>query len=295
MLGAPAWGRRVRRGGRVVPADDDPRKSDRDIEIDLEVAAPTRASTFHRGADGHFEVDRDVAARLYASHTGGIDAFRAVGAVAQAFLERVVRHLAGEVGLRQFLVMGSSVSGRRNVHEMVQEIDPQTRVVYVLFDPVMLVYAHRLSRNAAEGTTAFVRARMRDVDDILRQAAGTLDMSTPVGVLMPGNLSFVRDRRRAAAIVDGFMGGVAAGSHIMVSNHASDLLGEEAAAVYRAIAELAAEGRSWDVAPRSHDEVVQLLGALQLVDPGVVPIELWRPDGPEPPVRVAIHGAVARK
>jgi hypothetical protein len=239
-------------------------------------------------------VDDDVATRLYASHAGGVEAFRTVGVVAHAFLERVVGHLAGEAGVHQFLVMGSSVAGQRNVREMAQAIAPQARAFYVLFDPAMLVYAHRLTQSTPEGTTAYVQAPMRDVDEILRQAAGTLDMSEPVAVMMPGNLSFFSEAR-AAALVDGFMAPLVAGSHLMVANFASDLLDGEADSVYQAIADLAAEGRALNVVPRTRDEVAELFGGLRLVEPGVVPVELWRPDRPERPIRVPIYGAVGRK
>jgi hypothetical protein len=248
------------------------------------------------GGDGRFEVDREVAARLYASHPGGVEALQAVGDAAQAFLERVVRFLTGEVGLRQFLVVGSSISGRANVHEIAQEIAPESRAVYVLFDPVMLVYAHRLLHGSAEGATAHVQARLRDVDEILHKAAATVDLSQPVAVLLPANLSYVRDAGTVAGIVDGFMDPLPAGSHLMVTHHASDLLVDEVTPVYRRIAELAAEGRAWDVAPRSEAEVAGFFARLELVEPGVVPIERWRPaDRGLEPIKVAIHGAVGCK
>jgi hypothetical protein len=275
----------------------DPR---REVEIDLEVAPPTRGTTDMQGGDGGFEIDHEVAARLYASHARGAAAFRAVGAAGQAYLERAVRYLTDDAGVDQFVVIGSSISGRANVHELTQAIVPASRVVYVLFDPVMLVYAHRLLRGAAEGTTAYVQAKLRDVDRILRRAGDTLDLSQPVAVLMPTNLAYVRDAGRAATIVRDFMDPLAPGSHLVLSHHASDLLVDEVAPVYRTIAELAAEGRAWDVAPRSKAEIAALLGHLELVEPGVVPIERWRPadPGPDPgpmPLTVAVHGAVARK
>jgi len=240
-------------------------------------------------------VDREVVERFLASHEGGSAAFRAVGGAVHAFVERAVRHLTDEAGARQFLVMGSSISGRANVHEIAQAIAPESRAVYVLFDPVMLVYAHRLL-SGAEGTTAYVRARLRDVDAILRQAANTLDLSRPVAVVMPANLSYVRSTAKATEIVDRLMDPLAVGSHLVASHHASDLLVDEVTPVYRRLAELAAERRAWEVAPRSHAEVAAFFAQLELVEPGVVPIERWRPaQDAEGPVKVAIHGAVGRK
>jgi S-adenosyl methyltransferase len=277
-----------------LPSPDDPRNPE--IEIDLEVARPTRVSAYTHGGDAHFEVDRRVAERLYATHPAGIEAFRAVGKATQDFLERVVRHLATEAGTRQFLVIGSSISGRRNVHEVARDVEPDVRTVYVLFDPVQLVYAHRLLRDHPEGTVAYVQARMRDVDEIMQQAADTLDLSLPVGLLMPSNLSFVRDLDKAAELVDRYMAPLAPGSHLMVTLHASDLYPEQTAPVFEAIHELTAKGGGWDIAPRSRDEVTEVLDRLELLPPGVVPVQEWRPDVPRTkPARVAVHGALARK
>ena len=263
-----------------------------EVDIDLEVAAPTRLGDSTENGD----IDPDVLARLYASHPGGVEAFRAVGAAAQGFLVRSVRYMTGDAGLRQFLVVGPSVSGRVNAHEVAQAIAPEARVVYVLFDRLMLVYAHRLLRDANEGTTSFVRAKLGDVEGILQQSADTLDLDQPVAVLMPGALSFVRNGDRAASIVDGLMGALAPGSHLALTNHASDVLVDEVAPVYQAIAKLAAEGRGWDVAPRSRAEIAALFHGLELLEPGVVPVEEWRPAQPlRGPTLVAVHAAVGRK
>lgn len=287
-----AWGHGGR-GHREREVDDE-------VDLDLEVARPTLISSSFEGDDVSFEIDREVTARLYASHAGGVDAFRAVGHTAQDFLERAVLYLADDVGLRQFLVMGPSISGRENVHEIAQAIAPETRVVYVLFDPVMLVYAHRLARDATPGTTSHFKARMRDVDKILREASATLDLAQPVAVLLPGNLSFVRRPATAKAIVDGLMDPLVPGSHLVLSHYASDLLADQVAGVYASIAELATEGRSWEIVPRSHDEVTAFFAGLELVEPGVVPIERWHAGAPtsrsEPqPVQAAIHGGIGRK
>ena len=266
-----------------------------DPEIEVQISSPKRLSTYTRGGDVRFEIDAAVAERLYASHAGGVDAFRAVSRAGHAFLERAVRHLTDEAGIRQFLVMGSSTSGGDNVHEIAQDTAPGARAVYVLFDPLMLVYAHRLL-HGTPSTTTYVQARLRDVDAILGQAAGLLDLSQPVAVVMPANLAYVRSPARAAALVDGFMGPLAPGSHLLAAHHASDLLVDEVAPVYRRIAELAAQRQAWEVAPRSQAEVAALFDGLELVEPGVVPIEQWRPyRQADDPVKVAMWGAVGHK
>jgi len=266
-----------------------------EIEFEVQVAPPTRLTTYKRGGEVRYEIDRDAADRLYASHPGGVEAFRAVSDAGHAFLERAVRYLTDDAGMRQFLVMGTANPGRANVHEIAQATAPESRAVYVLFDPLMLVYAHRLQRGT-DGTTTFVRARLGDTDVILEQAASTLDLSEPVAVIMPANLSYVRSADTAARLVDQLMEPLAAGSHLGTTHHASDLLADEVTPVYRRIAELAAERRAWEVAPRSHAEVSALFERLELVEPGLVPIEQWRPTEPvDEPITVAMYGAVNRK
>jgi hypothetical protein len=280
-----------------MAAGDEQQGPEVDIDIDLEVAAATRISTFGQGTDAHFEVDRDVATRLYESLPNGHDTFRMVSEVAQAFLERGVRYLAGEAEVGQFLVFGSSVVGRANVHQIAREIRAEAKVVYVLFDPVMLVYAHRLLHDSPPGATAYFQARLRDVDEIVRRAGATLDLSEPVAAIMPANLGFVRDTERAGQIVDGLVGHLAPGSHLMATHQAGDLMAEQTAPVYRQMDQLAAEGKGFTITPRTYAEFTKFLDQLDVVEPGVVPIEHWRPDGdgPPPPVRVPIYGAVARK
>ena len=113
---------------------------------------------------------------------------------------------------------------------------------------------------------------------------------------MPGNLTYVRDLERAVKLVDDYVDPLVPGSHLMVSLHASDLFPEETAPVFEAIHELTAKGQGWDIAPRRRDEVVALLDGLELLPPGVVPIQEWRPEAPrERPARVSVHGALARK
>jgi hypothetical protein len=280
-----------------VPAGDDDRGAE--VEIDLDVAFPTRISAFAHGADAHFEVDRAAADRIYGSLPEGVDALRIVGDMAHAFLERGVRYLAGEAGIDQFLVFGSLVAGRANVHQLARAIRPEAKVVYVLFDPVMLVYAHRLVHDSPPGATAYFKSDLREIDEVIRQAGATLDLTRPVAVVMPAVLGYVLSGDRVGQIIDGLVAPLAPGSHVMATHHASDLLPERTRPVYRAMNELAAEGKGFAISPRTHDEVAKSFSALDLVDPGVVPIEHWRPhetgSGGPRPVRAPLYGAVARK
>jgi hypothetical protein len=272
----------------------DPGK-DHGIQIDLGVAPPARIAEYIAGGDAHFAIDRDVAEQMFASVPGGAEAFRAVARESQAFLVRVVHHLTAEAGIRQFLVMGAKLSGAPNVHDLAQTITPDARVVYVLLDPVTLAHAQMLQSTTIDGATAYIYAKLRDTEEILRQAETILDLAQPVAVLFPANLAFVRDPTSAYQIVANLMAAVPAGSHLMITHHASDLFVEEHAAMYRCIEHLAAEGKAWAVAPRSHTEVAKFFDGLELLEPGVVPMTDWRPDGDRERVNAAMYGALGRR
>jgi hypothetical protein len=271
--------------------------STHEVGIDIAVAPPTRVADYVDGGDAHFAVDRDVAEQLFGSVPGGVERFRAVFRASQAFLERVVHHLTAEVGIRQFLVTGWKLSGEPNVHDMAQAVAPASRVVYLALDPVLLAHAHVLRSSTPEGATAYVHAKLRDPDEILRRAAATLDLAEPVAVLLPATLGFVRKDETAYRIVAQLMDGLASGSHLALSHHASDLFVDEHVEMFRSIERLAAEGKTWGVTPRSHAEVAKFFDGLELLEPGLVPQDEWGVPGGAPAdgLRGAMYGAVGRK
>lgn len=241
-------------------------------KIDLAVAPPMRIATYGDGGDAHFSVDRDVAEQIFATVPGGIDAFQAAGRAGQEFLERAIRHMIADAGVHQFLVTGCNLAGEANVHDVAQAIAPDVRVVYLVLDPVMLAHAHRLQRGSATGVTAYVQAKMRDTDEVLHQAAATLDLSQPVGVVLPATLPFVRRYDTAHRIVSDLMAGASSGSYLALTHHASDILVDDHVEMFRCIARLAAEGKTWALVPRSHAEVSRFFEGVDLVEPGVVPM-----------------------
>jgi hypothetical protein len=255
-----------------------------------------RIAEYIDGGDAHFAVDRDVADQMYASVPGGIDAFHAVARAGQEFVERVVDFVTVDEGTRQFLVAGSKLAGQPNVHELAQAVASESRVVYILLDPVTLAHAHELRSRTAEGATSYTHAKLRDTGKILRHAATTLDLTQPVAVILPANLPFVRSDETAYRIVAELMGGLAPGSHLALTHHASDLYVDEHAEMFRLMSRLAAEGKTWGVTPRSHAEVAKFFDGLDLVDPGVVPMDEWRVSDPHhAAVVAAMYGAVGRK
>lgn len=274
----------------------DHRWTNDEVEFDLDVATPSRVQALVDGANPFFAVDIEVAEQLFTSVRGGLESFVAVATALQGFLERATRYLTAEAGVRQFLVTGAKLDGGGNVHDVAQAIAPECRVVYLVIDPMMLAHVHKLRSSTPEGATAYVQARMSDPEEILRQAAATLDLSRPVGVMFPGTLPFVRRDSTAYRITSVLMDGVGSGSHLMVAHHGSDLFVEEHAELWRMIDRLADEGKMMGAAPRSHSEVTKFFDGLDLVEPGVVPIEEWHtaPD-PQAAWRVAFYAALGRK
>jgi S-adenosyl methyltransferase len=267
-----------------------------EVKIELDVAPPTRVSDYIDGGDAHFSVDREVAEQLVSTVPGGLDGFRAVGRAGQEFLTRVV-HLVIDAGVRQFIATGSKLSGEPNVHDVAQALAPESRIVYLVVDPITLAFAHTLRSSTPQGETAFVRTKLRNTDEILQRAAETLDLSLPVAVMIPDSLAFVRNPDTAYGVVRDLMAGAPSGSYLVLTHHASDLFVEEHVEMYECIARLAAEGRTWGVAPRSRDEVARFFDGLELVLPGVVPLHTWRVPVTEqdPAARGAMHAAVGRK
>jgi hypothetical protein len=280
----------------VYPGDVGREPSSVEVKIELDVAPPTRVSDYMNGGDAHFSVDREVAEQLVATVPGGLDGFRAVGRAGHEFLTRVV-HLAIDAGVRQFIATGSKLSGEPNVHDIAQALAPESRVVYLAVDPITLAFAHTLRSSTPQGETAFVRTKLRDTDEILQRAAETLDLALPVAVMVPDALAFVRNPGTAYGIVRDLMAGVPSGSYLMLTHHASDLFVEEHVAMYECIARLAAEGKTWGVAPRSRDEVARFFDGLELIPPGVVPLHTWRvpPAEQDPAARGAMYAGVGRK
>lgn len=277
------------------------------VEIDIGVAQPARVDDYLNGGTDNFGVDRETIRRMTATLPGGAESARATARAARAFWVRVVRYLTAEAGMRQFLSMGTRIPSADNFHQVAQAIAPSCRFVYMAIDPTALARAHEL-RGASEGVVTVINAELRDPRKILRQAGATLDLEQPVALLFPAVLPFIARHRTARRLVAALTDGVAAGSHVAISHHANDIRAEELAAANREIERMVAEGKMPQVVLRSRDEVAGLFEGLELVEPGLVPLDLWwRPgDGHgegegegvgagQRRVLVPAHGGVARK
>ena len=207
-------------------------------------------------------------------------------------MRRAVAFLAGE-GVRQFLDIGSGIPTQPNLHEVVQGIAPNARVVYADNDPVVLSHARALLASTPEGATAYIQADLRDPRVILEEAARTLDFAQPTAVVLASVLQLVADEEDPYALVARFMATVAGRSYLVLTHPASDIIGE-------AVAESARRYNRSVATPitlRTFDQVATFFDGLELVDPGIVQCHRWRP-GPGIDVgeyEVAGWGAVGRK
>ncbi len=212
----------------------------------------------------------------------------------RAFLRRTVRYLTTSEGIRQFLDIGTGLPAADNTHEVSQAAAPESRVVYVDNDPLVLAHARALLTSSPEGVTAYLDADIENTDTILEEAAATLDFSRPVGIVLLAILHYVPDLAEARQIVSRLMGAVPAGSFLVISHAGSDLLPEDVAAFEKSLnAHIPTEHRH---VARPREVVAGFFEGVQLVEPGLVRVSDWRPDSPEEAATPTIlWGGVARK
>ena len=190
----------------------------------------------------------------------------------RAFLGRAVRHLAGEVGIRQFLDVGTGLPTEDNTHEVAQRVAPEARVVYVDNDPVVLTHARALL-TSTQATTAYVDADLHHPGRILAAAAETLDFTQPIGLMLLGILGHIDDDDEARSILKRLLGAVPSGSYLTICEGTNDLsqAGVEAQQLYN-------ESGAAPYRLRSSQQIADFFEGLELVEPGVVSCPRWRPD-----------------
>jgi hypothetical protein len=252
--------------------------------IDLSRPSVARMYDYYLGGKDNYAVDRDAAEQALRLVPNG----RVLARENRAFLGRVVRYLAGECGIRQFLDIGSGLPTRENVHQVAQDIAPDSRVVYVDNDPIVLCHGRALL--ATNDDTAVITADLRDPASILdhRQLRRLIDPSRPVAVLMIAILHFITDHQRPYGLTGAFRSWMAPGSYLALSHIDRTPALESAAQVY--------DQASSKAVPRSREEVLGFFGDFKLVAPGLVQVPAWRPDGRfARQADVPFWGGVARK
>jgi hypothetical protein len=257
-------------------------------DIDTSVAHIARVYDYWLGGKDNFAPDREAGDEAIAAYPQLVSSVRAN----RAFLARTVRYLAGEAGIRQFLDIGTGIPSANNTHEVAQGIAPETRVVYADNDPMVLAHARALLRGAPEGRTAYLDADVRDPDAILSAAGEVLDFGQPVGVMLVAILHFVSDDENPAGIVNRLMADLPPGSSLTISHVPSDMHATAMKAMGDRLNRLLAQRSTY----RSREQVTRLFDGLDLVAPGVVPIQEWRPaSDDEARAAAAMWGGVALK
>lgn len=261
--------------------------------IDADVAHVARVYDYLLGGYSHFAVDRRAAEHIAAALPGGLETARRDARAQRDLLRRVVRYLAGDVGLRQFLDIGTGIPRSDNVHAVALDHAPTCRAVYVDNDPIVLAHAHALVGHDA-ATTAFVDGDLRRPDAVLDDAAATLDLDRPVGLVLTGTLQVVGDVDDPHGIVARLVGALAPGSHVVITHMTGDRDAEVMAEVVRRSGETMRE----PFVLRSRAEVARFFDGCEMVAPGLVEAARWRQDDAgTPPERWAIpvYAGVGRK
>jgi S-adenosyl methyltransferase len=257
-------------------------------EIDTTVAHSARIYNYWLGGKDNFAADRDAAEQAIAANPGIVADVRAN----RAFLARAVRYLAVDCGIRQFLDIGTGLPTVSNTHEVAQQAAPESRIVYVDNDPIVLQHARALLTSAPEGATDYVAADLRDVDRIAQSAAQTLDFSQPVAVMMLIVLHLIGGSDQPHDLVARLMEPLAAGSYLVISHPASDIKPAAIAEMTRRINARMGSSRG---TLRDRAEVGSFFDGLDLLPPGVVQPQQWRPDGALASAAVTAWCGVARK
>ena len=243
-------------------------RAERIAGLDTNVAHPARVYDYWLGGKDNFAADRDAAERVLAA-----PGLRFRVRANRAFLGRTTRYLAGEAGIRQFLDIGTGIPTADNTHEVAQLAAPDSRVVYIDNDPIVLLHAQALLRSTPQGTTDYLQADLRDPETILDRAAAVLDLGQPVAVMLLGILHLIQDSEDPWGIVARLMAVMPAGSYLTISHPAIDIHPAQAT-----VQRIYNERVSTPQTLRTREEVARFFTGLGLVEPGLVMVHQWRPD-----------------
>ena len=258
------------------------------VLFDTSTAHCARVYDYWLGGKDNFAADRRAAEQAIRDFPDIVPTARAN----RSFLARTVRFLAVEAGIRQFLDIGTGIPTENNTHEVAQRVAPDSRVVYVDNDPLILTHARALLASHPDGATAYEEADLRDPERILGLAGGLLDFSRPVAVMLLAIIQHIDDEDDPHQIVATLMDAVPPGSYLALSHPANDLDAQGMAKMARTLNEVMAE----KIIARDRAAVGRFVDGLQLAEPGLVRVSDWRPPADTPiwgPA--ALWAGVARK
>jgi SAM-dependent methyltransferase len=262
--------------------------------IDTSLPHSARVWNYWLGGKDNYAIDREVGDAWMALYPQIVVKARE----SRAFLGRAVRYLAGEAGIRQFLDIGTGLPTADNTHEVAQRVAPDTRVVYVDNDPLVLAHARALLVGTPEGMTRYLHGDIADVDTILKGAAEILDLTEPIAVLMFGLLGHITDTAEARALVGRILAPMPSGSYLAIAD------GTPTEETRKAEEEQLKKTGAIPYRNREPEKIASFFDGLEWVEPGFVSVSLWRPDRPPADVPVITsaapqpvdqYGGIARK
>jgi hypothetical protein len=236
-------------------------------DFDASVPNPARMWNYWVGGKDNFAADRQAAEKVLEV----MPSLPLIARLARRFLIDAVYRLAAGYGVRQFLDIGTGLPTADNTHDVAQRVAPQSRIVYVDNDPVVLTHARALLSSSVEGETDYIAADLRDTAAILSGAARTLDFGQPVAVLLIAVLHFIPDGDDPYGIVARLIDAVPSGSYLVIAHAARDIQAGATAEMERRYNELSPV----PVTPRTGDQVARFFGGLEVIEPGVVPLRQW--------------------
>ena len=257
--------------------------------INPNIPHSARIYDYWLGGKDNFAADRAVGDAIVQA----IPTMRSMAAENRKFVHRAARDLVAKEGIRQFLDIGTGIPTRPNLHEIAQRIAPETRVVYVDNDPIVLVHARALMISSEEGRSEYIAADIHHPEQILEEPVlrDTLDLTRPVGLTLIAILMLIADEDDPWGLVARLRDAMPSGSILAVTHPTADFNPE---AVGQAVD--AARGAGMTLVARTREEVARFLGDWELLEPGLVPVPAWRPDAPvEDPETTYYWAGVARK
>ncbi|MGH3696036.1 MAG: SAM-dependent methyltransferase [Pseudonocardiaceae bacterium] len=257
--------------------------------IDITVPHSARIWNYWQGGQDNYLVDREVGDQFCAIFPDIIPIAR----TSRAFNIRSVQYLAGEVGIRQFLDIGTGLPGVNNTHEIAQAVAPECRIVYVDNDPLVLAHARALLTSTPEGACQYIDADLRDPGTILHAANRTLDFGRPVGLMLNQILGHITDDAQAYTIVNQLMEVLPSGSYLALNDGTNVVRGKE----FDVAMQIWNQASPVPYCLRSIAQITRFFDGLELVEPGVVSVPRWRPEA-SPfgiPAELDAFGGVGRK
>ncbi|MEW1794614.1 SAM-dependent methyltransferase [Streptomyces niveus] len=262
-------------------------------ELRQDLPHSARMYDYYLGGKTNYAVDREAAEEV-------IRHFPSIGVVARAnraYMHRAARYLAEHCGIRQFIDIGTGIPTTPNLHDIVQDSAPESRVVYADNDPIVLVYADRLLKGSPQGATDYVEASVTDPDGLMAavEHSGCLDLRRPVGLSLHALMHFVPDDRDPYGVVRTLLDRLAPGSYLSLTHCTPDFEPE----IWREIEGVYARGGT-QVQVRTYAEVLRFFDGLTLQEPGLKIAHRWRPEPGSGPglvtdAQVSLYAGVAQK